>query len=174
MCLSVLLVVVSAMRLCCTFLCVPPHTLLPFLLLCFVFQQAHTTHTQDAHCSGFGCFFCSACWQLRVAVVFFRGHEEGGEGVRSPSLFSCGCDAPRVTALSWAPCPTDGGMAGNFVAASWMDEGALSRVAVVVGARAAATRPCALRLLGVLEIYLVMRTRWLCRWMCRVLRVTAA
>ncbi|RNC52923.1 hypothetical protein TcCL_ESM09790 [Trypanosoma cruzi] len=82
-------------------------------------------HTQDAHCSGFGCVFCSACWQLRVAaVVFFRGHEEkGGEGVRSPSLLSCGCGAPRVTALSWASCPIEGGMAGNFGAALWMDDG---------------------------------------------------
>ncbi|RNC33553.1 hypothetical protein TcCL_Unassigned03740 [Trypanosoma cruzi] len=106
-----------------------------FLLLCFVFQQAHT-HTQDAHCSGYECSFCSACWQLRVAaVVFFRGHEEkGGEGARTPSLFSCGCGAPRVAALSWAPCPIEGGMAGNFVAASWTDEGSLARVAGVVAA----------------------------------------
>ncbi|RNC44290.1 hypothetical protein TcCL_NonESM05969 [Trypanosoma cruzi] len=171
MSLSGLLLVVSAMRLRCTFLCVPSHTLLPFLLLCFVLLQAHTTtHTQDAHCSGFGCFFCGACWQLRVAVVFFRGHEEkGGEGARTPRLISCGCDAPRVDALSWAPCPIEDGMAGNFVAASWMDEGALARVAVVVGACSV----CVL-LLGVVEMYLAMRTRWLCRWMCRVLRVTAA
>ncbi|RNE95838.1 surface protease GP63 [Trypanosoma cruzi] len=106
-----------------------------FLLLCFVFLQAHA-HTQDAHFSGFECFFCSACWQLRVAAVFFRGHEgNGGEGVQSPRLISCGCGAPRVTALSWAPHPIDGGMAGNFVAASWMDEGPLARVAGVVGAR---------------------------------------
>ncbi|PBJ77525.1 hypothetical protein BCY84_06251 [Trypanosoma cruzi cruzi] len=61
--------------------------------------------------------FCSACWQLRVAAVVFRGHEEkgGGERERTPSLLSCVCDAPRVTALSWAPCPIDGGMAGNIV-----------------------------------------------------------
>ncbi|RNC57629.1 hypothetical protein TcCL_ESM04743 [Trypanosoma cruzi] len=133
------LLVVSAMRLCCTFLlCVSPHTLLPlfyfFIALCFC---RHTQpHTQDAHCSGFECSFCGACWQLLVAaVVFFRGYDEkGAEGVRSPSLFSCGCGAPRVTALSWAPCPIEGGMAGNFGAASWMDEGSLARVAGVVAA----------------------------------------
>ncbi|RNF03599.1 hypothetical protein TcG_11127 [Trypanosoma cruzi] len=115
------LLVASAMRLRCTFFVVRLSTYSAsfFLLFCFVFLQAHT---QDAHCSVFECFFCGACWRLRVAaVVFFRGHEEkGGEGVRSPSLFSCGCDAPRVTALSWAPCPIEGGMAGNFGAASWM------------------------------------------------------
>ncbi|RNC59179.1 hypothetical protein TcCL_ESM03248 [Trypanosoma cruzi] len=139
MSLSGLLLFVSVMRLCCTFLlCVSPHTLLPlfyFFALCFC--RHTTTHTQDAHCSGFECSFCSACWQLRVAaVVFFRGYEaKGGEGVRSPSVFSCGCDAPRVAALSWAPCPIEGGMAGNFGAASWMDEGPLARVAGVVGAR---------------------------------------
>ncbi|EAN87996.1 mucin-like glycoprotein [Trypanosoma cruzi] len=135
MSLSGLLLVVSAMRLCCTFFVRPfTYSAPSFLLLCSVFLQAHT-HTQDAHCGGFECFFCSACWQLRVAVVFFRGHEEKGrEGARTPRLISCGCDAPRVTALSWAPCPTEGGMVGNFVAASWMDEGALARVAVVVGA----------------------------------------
>ncbi|EAN87331.1 hypothetical protein Tc00.1047053508161.23 [Trypanosoma cruzi] len=139
MSLSGLLVVASAMRLCCTFLCVSPHTLLPlfyFFALCFC---RHTQpHAQDAHCSGFECSFCSACWQLRVAAAFFfRGHEEkgGGEGVRSPSLFSCGCGAPCVAALSWAPCPIEGGMAGNFFAASWMDEGLLARVCCVVGAR---------------------------------------
>ncbi|RNC56277.1 hypothetical protein TcCL_ESM06210 [Trypanosoma cruzi] len=120
-------------------LCVSPHTLLPlFYLFALCFRRHTTTHTQDAHCSGFECSFCSACWQLRVAaVVFFRGYEEKGEGegVRSPSLFSCGCGAPRVTALSWAPCPIEGRMAGNFGAASWMDEGSLLRVAGVVGAR---------------------------------------
>ncbi|KAF8277370.1 surface protease GP63, putative, partial [Trypanosoma cruzi] len=41
---------------------------------------------------------CGGCCLLRC-------HEEGGEGVRSPRLLSCGCDAPRVTALSWAPHP---------------------------------------------------------------------
>ncbi|RNF17133.1 hypothetical protein TcG_06086 [Trypanosoma cruzi] len=121
MSLSGLLVVVSAMRLRCTVFYVPRNTLLPlFYLFALCFCRHTQPHTQDAHCSGFECSFCGACWQLRVAaVVFFRVHEEekGGEGVRSPRLFSCGCDAPRVTALSWAPCPIDGGMAGNFVAA---------------------------------------------------------
>ncbi|RNC40553.1 hypothetical protein TcCL_NonESM09966, partial [Trypanosoma cruzi] len=118
-------------------LCVSPHALVA-VFFCFVFLQAHTTtQPQYAHCSGFECFFCGACWQLRVAaVVFFRGHEEkGGGGVRSPSLFSCGCDAPRVTALSWAPFLVEGGMAGKFSAASLMDEGSLPHVAGVVGAR---------------------------------------
>ncbi|KAF8277390.1 surface protease GP63, putative, partial [Trypanosoma cruzi] len=42
---------------------------------------------------------CGGCCLLRC-------HEEkGGEGVRSPCLLSCGCGAPRVTALSWAPHP---------------------------------------------------------------------
>ncbi|RNC38247.1 hypothetical protein TcCL_NonESM12521 [Trypanosoma cruzi] len=43
-----------------------------------------------------------------------------------------------------------------------------------LGSCAAAALLCALRPLGVLDMYLVMRTRWLCRWMCYVLRVTAA
>ncbi|RNC32444.1 surface protease GP63 [Trypanosoma cruzi] len=108
----------------------------------------------------------SCVWRLLSSSVAMR---RGRERERTPSLISCGCDAPRVAALSWAPCPIEGGMAGNFVAASWMDEGALARVAVVVGACSV----CVL-LLGVVEMYLVMRMRWLCRWMCRVLRVTAA
>ncbi|EAN93664.1 hypothetical protein Tc00.1047053506667.170 [Trypanosoma cruzi] len=74
----------------------------------------------------------SCVWRLLSSSVAMRRSEE--EGARSPSLLSCGCDAPRVAALSWAPCPTEGGMAGNFVAASWMDEGPLARVAGVVGA----------------------------------------
>ncbi|EAN92300.1 hypothetical protein Tc00.1047053506965.110 [Trypanosoma cruzi] len=61
-------------------------------------------------------------------------------------------------------------MAGNFGAASWMDEDSLARVAAVV----LACSVCVWRQLGVLDMYLVMRMRWLCRWMCRVLRVTAA
>ncbi|EAN94611.1 hypothetical protein Tc00.1047053509217.170 [Trypanosoma cruzi] len=71
----------------------------------------------------------SCVWRLLSSSVAMR-RSEGG--VRSPSLLFCGCDAPRVTALSWAPCPIEGGMAGNFVAASWMDEGPLARVAGVV------------------------------------------
>ncbi|RNC52450.1 surface protease GP63 [Trypanosoma cruzi] len=74
----------------------------------------------------------SCVWRLLYSSVAMRRREEG---VRSPSLFSCGCDAPRVTALSWALCPIEGGMAGNFVAASWIAEGPLARVAGVVGAR---------------------------------------
>ncbi|EAN99447.1 hypothetical protein Tc00.1047053510377.120 [Trypanosoma cruzi] len=130
MSLSGPLLVASAMHLRCTFFASLYMLCSSFLLLRFVFLQAHTTtHAQDAHCSGFECFFCSACWQLRVAAfVFLRGHEEngGGEGVRSPRLLSCGCGAPRVTALSLASCPIEGGMAGKFGAASWMDEGPLS------------------------------------------------
>ncbi|RNC38712.1 hypothetical protein TcCL_NonESM12013 [Trypanosoma cruzi] len=62
-------------------------------------------------------------------------HEEkGGEGARTPTLFSSGCDALRVTALSWASCPIEGGMAGNFVATSWMDEVLLPLLPRVVGA----------------------------------------
>ncbi|RNC53734.1 surface protease GP63 [Trypanosoma cruzi] len=76
----------------------------------------------------------SCVWRLLSSSVAMRRREEG-EGVRSPRLFFRGCGAPRVTALSWAPCPIEGGMAGNFVAASWMDEGPLARVAGVVGAR---------------------------------------
>ncbi|RNF01580.1 hypothetical protein TcG_11682 [Trypanosoma cruzi] len=122
MSLSGLLLVFSATHLRCTFLvCAFLRKLrFPFLILCSVFLQSHRD-TQDAHCSGFECLLFGACWQLRVAAVFFfRGHEEKGEGARTPSLFSCVCDAPRVTALSWAPSPIECGMAGNFGAASWM------------------------------------------------------
>ncbi|ESS55735.1 hypothetical protein TCDM_12773 [Trypanosoma cruzi Dm28c] len=79
-----------------------------FLLRCFVFLQAHTTtHTQDAHCSGFECSFCGACWQLRVAaVVFFRVHEEekGREGAQPESLFlrvwCTACDCVELGSVS--------------------------------------------------------------------------
>ncbi|RNC39702.1 hypothetical protein TcCL_NonESM10908 [Trypanosoma cruzi] len=73
----------------------------------------------------------SCVWRLLSSSVAMRRREGG---VRSPSLFSCGCDAPRVTALSWAPCSIEGGMAGNFGAASLMDEGFFAVVAVVVAA----------------------------------------
>ncbi|PBJ79061.1 mucin TcMUC [Trypanosoma cruzi cruzi] len=56
------------------------------------------------------------------------------ERERTPSLFSCGCDAPRVTALSWAPCPIDGGMAGNFVPRDGWMRVRMLRVAGVVAA----------------------------------------
>ncbi|RNC31745.1 hypothetical protein TcCL_Unassigned05721, partial [Trypanosoma cruzi] len=123
-------------RLRCTFCAPSTYSAPSFLRLCFVLLQAHTTtHTQDAHCSGYECTFCSACWQLRVAaVVFFRGHEEEGERERSPRLFSCGCDASRVTALSWAPCPIDGGMAGNLVPRDGWMRVRLLRVRCVVAA----------------------------------------
>ncbi|PBJ73628.1 hypothetical protein BCY84_13791 [Trypanosoma cruzi cruzi] len=75
----------------------------------------------------------SCVWRLLSFFVAMRRREV--EGVRGPRLLSCGCDAPRVTALSWAPCPIEGGMVGNFGAASWMDEGLLARVAGVLGAR---------------------------------------
>ncbi|PBJ79979.1 hypothetical protein TcG_11820 [Trypanosoma cruzi] len=58
----------------------------------------------------------SCVWRLLSSSVAMRRRERE----RSPSLFSCGCDAPRVTALSWAPSPIECGMAGNFGAASWM------------------------------------------------------
>ncbi|RNC39706.1 surface protease GP63, partial [Trypanosoma cruzi] len=74
----------------------------------------------------------SCVWRLLSSSVAMRRRE--GEEVRSPSLLSCGCDAPRVTALSWAPFLVEGGMAGNFVAASWMDEGFFAVVAGVVAA----------------------------------------
>ncbi|KAF5220132.1 hypothetical protein ECC02_006930 [Trypanosoma cruzi] len=111
---SGLLLAVSVMRLRCTFRA-------SFHILCSLFSTSLLcasagTHTQDAHCSGYECSFCSACWQLRVAAVFFfRGHEEKGGGSVQPESLSCGCDAPRVTALSWTPCPIEGGMAGNFL-----------------------------------------------------------
>ncbi|RNC41426.1 surface protease GP63 [Trypanosoma cruzi] len=73
----------------------------------------------------------SCVWRLLSSSVAMMRRE----GVCTPSLLSCGCFPPRVTALSWSPCPIDGGMAENFGAASWMDEGPLSRVAGVVGAR---------------------------------------
>ncbi|RNF05784.1 surface protease GP63, partial [Trypanosoma cruzi] len=111
------------------------HTLLPLFYSLLVFLQAHTT----TRCTlqWIWMLFCSVCWQLRVAAaVFFRGHEENeGEGVRSPRLLSCGCGAPRVTALSWAPRRIEGGMAGNFFCRVMMDEGPLAAVAGVVCAR---------------------------------------
>ncbi|RNC53974.1 surface protease GP63 [Trypanosoma cruzi] len=56
----------------------------------------------------------SCVWRLLSSSVAMRRREEG-DGVRSPSLFPCGCNALRVTALSWALCPIEGGMAGIFV-----------------------------------------------------------
>ncbi|ESS54918.1 hypothetical protein TCDM_13653 [Trypanosoma cruzi Dm28c] len=117
------------MRLRCTFLlCVPPHTLLPlffFVALCFC---RHTQpHTHKMHIAvdlnaPFVVHAGSCVWRLLSSSVAMR--RRGEERERSPSLFSCGCGAARVTALSWAPCPIEGGM----------DEGSLARVAVVVAA----------------------------------------
>ncbi|RNC31868.1 mucin-like glycoprotein [Trypanosoma cruzi] len=75
----------------------------------------------------------SCVWRLLSSSVAMRRREV--EGVRSPTLFSCGCDALRVAALSWAPNPIEGGMAVGFCAASWMDEGSLAPCECVVGAR---------------------------------------
>ncbi|EAN92334.1 hypothetical protein Tc00.1047053506001.30 [Trypanosoma cruzi] len=74
----------------------------------------------------------SCVWRLLSSSVAVRRRK--GEGVRSPRLLSCGCGAPRATALSWAPFLVEGGMAGNFGAASWMDEGFFAVVAGVVAA----------------------------------------
>ncbi|RNC40713.1 hypothetical protein TcCL_NonESM09783, partial [Trypanosoma cruzi] len=113
-----------------SFSCASLHMVCP----CFYFfASCVCRHIQNAHFIRFGGFFCSVCWRLRVAAapsVGMKGRRR--EGARTPSLFSCGCGAPRVTALSWAPCPIEGGMAGNFGAASWMDEGSLARVRCLV------------------------------------------
>ncbi|RNE97011.1 trans-sialidase [Trypanosoma cruzi] len=60
-------------------------------------------HAQNAHCSGFECFFCSVCWRLRVAAASFSGHEgkEEREGARTASHSSCGCDAHGGLRLLW-------------------------------------------------------------------------
>ncbi|PBJ79963.1 hypothetical protein BCY84_01975 [Trypanosoma cruzi cruzi] len=74
----------------------------------------------------------SCVWRLLSSSVAMRRRE--GEGVRSPSLLSCVCDAPRVTALSWAPCPIEGGMAGNIVPRDGWMRVRLLRVRCVVAA----------------------------------------
>ncbi|RNC34653.1 retrotransposon hot spot (RHS) protein [Trypanosoma cruzi] len=72
-------------------------------------------------------FFCC----VRVAGASFCGHEAGGgERESTASHFSCRRDAPPVTALSRASNSIVGGMTGNVVAASWMDEESLLRVAL--------------------------------------------
>ncbi|RNC39033.1 surface protease GP63 [Trypanosoma cruzi] len=48
----------------------------------------------------------SCVWRLLSSSVAMR---RMGKGVRSPRLLFCGCGAPRVTALSWAPCALCGG-----------------------------------------------------------------
>ncbi|RNC45036.1 trans-sialidase [Trypanosoma cruzi] len=133
MSLSSLFLVISAMHHCCAvFVCASPHTLC--LFYSFTSCSCRDTHTttKNADCSGFGCFFCSVCWRLRVAAASFRGHEgkEGGEGAHTASQFCCWRDAPPATYLSWALNPSVGVMAGNFVAASWLGEDPLPRVAL--------------------------------------------
>ncbi|PBJ77022.1 hypothetical protein BCY84_07368 [Trypanosoma cruzi cruzi] len=82
-------------------------------------------HASFVACAG-GCV-----WRLLSSFVAMRREERECAARVS---FSFGCDALRVNALSWAPCPVEGGMAGNFVAASWMDEGPLPLLPRVVGA----------------------------------------
>ncbi|RNC40440.1 complement regulatory protein [Trypanosoma cruzi] len=43
-------------------------------------------HAQDAHCSGFGCFFCSVCWRLRVAAASSVGMKRGEERGSAPRV----------------------------------------------------------------------------------------
>ncbi|ESS55482.1 hypothetical protein TCDM_13042 [Trypanosoma cruzi Dm28c] len=69
------------MHLCCTAFFVRPFTCSApvFTSLPRVSAGTHN-HMQDAHCSGFGCFFCSVCWRLRVAAassVGMKGRERG-------------------------------------------------------------------------------------------------
>ncbi|PBJ68537.1 hypothetical protein BCY84_21442 [Trypanosoma cruzi cruzi] len=73
----------------------------------------------------------SCVWRLLSSSVAMRRREERE---LTPSLFSCGCDAPRVTALSWAPCPIDGGMAGSFVPRDGWMRVRLLRMCCVVAA----------------------------------------
>ncbi|KAF5217907.1 hypothetical protein ECC02_009197 [Trypanosoma cruzi] len=139
MSLSSLFLFISAMHFCCTFLFVRPFTCSApvFTSLPRVSAGTHNhMHPQNAHCSGFGCFFCSVCWRLRVAAassVGMKGRRR--EGARTASHFCCWRAAPPVTSLSWAPNPIVGVMAGNFVATSWLGEDPLPRVALWVIAR---------------------------------------
>ncbi|EAN91276.1 hypothetical protein Tc00.1047053511587.75 [Trypanosoma cruzi] len=93
--LSSLFPFTSAMHFCCTFLFVCPFTCSApvFTSLPRVSAGTHNhMHAQNAHCSGFGCFFCSGCWRLRVAAASFSGHEgkeERGSAHRE-SLFPAG------------------------------------------------------------------------------------
>ncbi|RNC51407.1 trans-sialidase, partial [Trypanosoma cruzi] len=89
----------------------------------------HTT-TQNTHCSGFGCLFFSACWWPPPPSVGMERGEERGSSHRES--LSCRRDAPPMTALSRAPNPIVGGMAGNFIAASRMDKESLLRLALWV------------------------------------------
>ncbi|PBJ74971.1 hypothetical protein BCY84_11623 [Trypanosoma cruzi cruzi] len=120
-------------------------------------------HAQNTDCSGFGCFFCSVCWRLRVAAassVGMKGRRR--EGAHAARHFCCWRDAPPVTSLSRAPNPIVGVMTGNFVATSWMDADPLLRVAlwVITGTVSVV---CWLRGRG--RIPLATRLNWR-RWRC--------
>ncbi|KAF8291997.1 hypothetical protein TcYC6_0118470 [Trypanosoma cruzi] len=134
---GLLVVVVSAMRLCCTFLCVSPHTLLPlfyFFALCFCRHTQPYTHKMHIAVdlnAPFAVHAGSCVWRLLSPSVAMRRREERE---RVPRVSFPASGAPCVAALSWAPCPIEGGMAGNFGAASWMDEGLLALVRCVVAA----------------------------------------
>ncbi|ESS60789.1 hypothetical protein TCDM_11655 [Trypanosoma cruzi Dm28c] len=82
MSLSSLFLFISAMHLRCTFLFVRSFSCsAPFFtsLLRVSAGTLNHMHAQNAHCSGFGCFFCSVCWRLRVAAassVGMKGRKE--------------------------------------------------------------------------------------------------
>ncbi|PBJ77184.1 hypothetical protein BCY84_07043 [Trypanosoma cruzi cruzi] len=103
--LSSLFPFISAMRLCCTVLFVRTLTCSApvFTSLLRVSAGTHNhMHAQDAHCSGFGCFFCGVCWRLRVAAassVGMKGRRR--EGAHAASHSSCGCDARGGLRLLW-------------------------------------------------------------------------
>ncbi|RNC54617.1 hypothetical protein TcCL_ESM07935 [Trypanosoma cruzi] len=80
------------------------------LCSCFYFfASCVCRHKQNANCSGFGCFFCSVCWRLRVAaVLFFRGHEEK-EGGRERPRVSFPADAV-VVPVDVSCAPSDGSL----------------------------------------------------------------
>ncbi|RNC41239.1 trans-sialidase [Trypanosoma cruzi] len=59
-------------------------------------------HAQNADFIRFGCFFCSACWCLRVAAASSVGMKgRRGEGARTASHSSCGCDVRGGLRLLW-------------------------------------------------------------------------
>ncbi|PBJ68772.1 hypothetical protein BCY84_20921 [Trypanosoma cruzi cruzi] len=102
MSLSSLFLFTSATHFCCTFLFVRPFTCSApvFTSLPRVSAGTHN-HMQDAHCSGFGCFFCSVCWRLRVAAASSsvgmkerRGERERARRVTLPAgvMRAVGCD----------------------------------------------------------------------------------
>ncbi|PBJ78477.1 hypothetical protein BCY84_04494 [Trypanosoma cruzi cruzi] len=103
MSLSSLFLFTSAMHLCCTVLFVRLFTCsAPVITSLLRVSAGSHNHTQDAHCSGFGCFFCSVCWRLRVAAassVGMKGRRR--EIARTASHSSCGCDARGGLRLLW-------------------------------------------------------------------------